>query len=62
MKLIPGWKIVKTHIFSDGMKPGLVELIFEYTELITGSNNTDTPNNAGNSSNSEKQNPQSALK
>ncbi|WP_185232060.1 hypothetical protein [Teredinibacter franksiae] len=56
MKLIPGWKIVKTHIFSDGMKPGLVELIFEYTELLTGSNNTDTQNNA------EKQNPQSALK
>lgn len=29
MKLVPGWRITSTHIFTQGMKPGVVELIFE---------------------------------
>lgn len=31
MKLIPGWIIEKTHVFSPGMKPGIAELIFKNT-------------------------------
>lgn len=31
MKLIPGWRICGTHLFSTGMRQGLVELIFEQT-------------------------------